>query len=316
MRLWLVLMCAMAVTGELRAASPTTLLIEVVSMDDAAWKRLGLLELQKRVVLRAIEEGFAVVGRGQEPQMSARVFGSDTGIVLTVVSTKGERTAQVAYHDEPIESFHLATMHRLLEMLRELRPEVAAEPFVMPGGPVSEPVRDITIDRAPEPRRESWQPRPRLGAGVGVALRGDASPLLRLDFKVDLPLRWLAAGIEVLGTGSSAEDSSIREGATLAGLYARLPTPPGNTLHAELGLSAGAWHHTYRFEDESRHYKADLAAAASLTFSFPLSRTVALVPRAQLLMTPRRREHTIDADVAWTSSRARGLFDASVVVCF
>lgn len=316
MRLWLVLMCAMAVTGELRAASPTTLLIEVVSMDDAAWKRLGLLELQKRVVLRAIEEGFAVVGRGQDPQISARVSGNATGIVLTVYSAKGERTTHVAYNDEPLESFHLATMHRLLELVRELRPEVPAEPFVMPERPVAEPVRDITIDRMPEPRREPYALRPRLGAGAGVAVRGAASPLLRLDFKVDVVPRWLSAGIEVLGTASSASDVVIREGATLGGLYVRLPTPPGNTMHAELGLAAGAWHHTYSFEDGGRHYKADVAAAASLTFAFPLSKTIALVPRAELLMTPRRREHVVDDEVVWSSSRARGLFDASVVVHF
>lgn len=141
------------VVSSLAVAAPTTVALDVSTLDAAAFEALDGVALEKTATVRLVQEGFAVIAPTASPEVlvSVSVNAAPRSIVLSGKGPGGASTRSIPWGNETQAELHLEVTQKLVELTRV----VARAPVV----PVVEPVVEPTPSR--------WY----LGAGGGVLLR-------------------------------------------------------------------------------------------------------------------------------------------------
>lgn len=141
------------VVSSFASAAPTTVALDVSTVDAASFEALDGVALEKTATVRLVQEGFAVIAPTAAPDVlvSVSVNAEPRSIVLSGKGPGGASTRSIPWGNETQAELHLEVTQKLVELTRV----VARAPVVAVVEPVVEP----------QPSR--WH----LGAGGGVLLR-------------------------------------------------------------------------------------------------------------------------------------------------
>lgn len=184
------------VVSSFASAAPTTVALDVSTVDAVSFEALDGVALEKTATVRLVQEGFAVIAPTAAPDVlvSVSVSAEPRSIVLSGKGPGGASTRSIPWGNETQAELHLEVTQKLVELTRV----VARAPVVAVVEPVVEP----------QPSR--WH----LGAAGGVLVReggldGLGVGLLRwgdrLRFAADLGVGGSrGAGIGVIETTLAA----------------------------------------------------------------------------------------------------------------
>lgn len=120
-----VLVARVAVAAPAKPA-PVTVAIDLAALDANAYRALDALSLEKRVVLRLIEDGFAVVAATAHPELVLRVSRTPASVTVAIDGPLGARTRDIPHASEPLPELHLEVAQRASDLAREQQAEVIA----------------------------------------------------------------------------------------------------------------------------------------------------------------------------------------------
>lgn len=260
----------------------TSVALDFNSLDEAAYKRVGALALQKQAVLRLVQESFAVVGLSAGPDVTLVVEATEAGLRLTGSSSGGADQREVVIGGEPMQEMHLEVSQKLVELARALAPP-PKEPEPVPDPPPPPVPRWWTVDVA-------------LGGG-GVVRGGGSDPEARLA------LRWGGQlGVVLTGAWDPTLTSDLRvlEWTVLAGPSWRQPLH--EMVEVEIGALGGMLLHHYTLwneyaKDESGD-RQDWALSVPVTLTFRYS-VLSLSLRVAGRVVGHHREHLLNDQSLW-----------------
>lgn len=223
-------------------ASDTTVAIDLTGLSAGTFARLDGLTLERRVLVRLVQEGFAVVDRERGPACVARVWERSPALMLTVGCGSEALEEQLAVGREGLSILHLRVAQKAVGMVRTLtarRAPAAPAPQADEASPVAAapppPPAAMPIDARPrteDPATSATEWRLQLGA-AGQFRSSAPDPCVRLALS-----RGGRSGAAVhlsLATAAS-RGVSIRVGELQAGLGLGWRW----TLHPRFSVEAGA----------------------------------------------------------------------------
>jgi hypothetical protein len=259
--------------------------LDLTALDEEAYRRVGGLALEKQVVLRLVQESFAVVAPAANPDVRLRVEEAGPGLRLSASSRAGAETREVALApEEPLQELHLEVSQKLVELARA----VAPPPLPEPAKP--EPAR-------PVPPRW-WSVEAAAGAEALVRKGG-------VDAQARLALRWGGRlGVRLAGALSPSRTSEIRvlEWTILAGPAFHHALAP--TMDLEVDLLGGLLVHHFTILDAYSHDHA--GDRFDWVLSLPLALTLRPLPFLSLSLRiagrvdGHGREHVLGEQVLWS----------------
>ncbi|WNG35558.1 hypothetical protein F0U61_19205 [Archangium violaceum] len=205
------------------------------------YRRWEGVELERKVALRLIQEGFAVVSPESPAQLRLRASRTPEGLRLEAAGPRQRVEQRVRMGRGSLAELHLEIAQKLSEMTRALKPEPeppppepqVAEPAPQTDGPLPQP----PVGVASAPRSSE------LSLGLGSLWRGPAvDPHLLLSIRQGLG----AFGLEAeagLG-GSRGAELTVLEAQGGAFISYRLSA--SERLQLEPGVGAGVVLHTYQ----------------------------------------------------------------------
>jgi hypothetical protein len=248
-----------------------TVAVDMTQLDAASFARVDGVGLEKRILLRLVQDGFAVVRPEQGPDVLVSVQAKGPDLMLEARTQQGVKVARVAAVDLPFGELHLELTQRLVALLHAVLAPV----------PTAAPIPTVT----PTPTDE-WA----LNLGAQVLIRsGGVDPLIELNAGAAAvgPL-WL----ELAGAWSTSRGTDLRvhEWQLAAGASCRFKL--GDAMYGSMGLQVGALAHDY-------HFSAPAAARTRGTrvdtlFLLPLRLTTTFGSRWQigLQVTPGAANHS------------------------
>ncbi len=216
----------------LLAATPHSVAVDLSALDRQSYQELDAVSLERGVVVRLVQEGFAVVGPAAAPDVRITVSRRGRGVVLGAAGL----TAQVELEPRRLREFHLEVSQKAVELARAAAatlPEPAPAPAAAVAPPSAEPAPPLPPLAPP-----SWN----VLAAAGALFRAPGT-----DLRVALAARWAAT--ERLGVHVELGLSPV-PGARLSAYDGTLAVGPGLQLvtggfRLELGLSLGAMLHVF-----------------------------------------------------------------------
>jgi hypothetical protein len=277
----IVVCCA---TTALHAAPRTTVAVDLSSLDAASYREIDGLALEKRIVLRFIQEGFAVVGVQEHPDIVVAIRLANASVILEARSAQGIRSREIARHEDSLAELHLEITQKAAELVRSI-------PL---GAPSVERVAPVV--EAPS-IWEPWRVEP--SAGVDVVWRSggfDVAPRLGIRFGAALAGVASAAVAVSSGPGISVQEWQPQLGATY-----RLRL--GTTTAVEAGVLAGVIIEHFSVSDpmaqDSRGTVVDLIGSLPVSVSFAPAARWLLGFRVAPGLASEGRRHTFDGATIW-----------------
>lgn len=263
-------------------AAPTTVALDLSTLEPTAFEALDGVALEKTATVRLVQEGFAVVATTAAPDVlvSLSVTSTPRAIVLTGKGPGGPGSRSIAWVTEALPELHLEVTQKLVELTRLVAR--APEPVVVAPEPT------IAVQRL-------WE----FGAAGGVLVReggddGLGVVMLRrgdqLRFAVDLGL----GGSR--GTGVGVFEASLSAGVAYALRFDR--------WQLEAAVVAGGLLHAWSLTGSTTGTRFSPLVAVPIQFSFGL--TPAL--RLGLRVAPGwsgAREHVSGDVVLWSRGPLR-----------
>jgi len=309
----ILLVLALLRPGPARAEpSLITVGIDVRQVDDATFRALDLLSLQRKLALRLTQSGFAVVAveRGPRIRIVLRVDGGQVTLEARADADVERRPAGAPAGD--LASFHLELIHKAVEVARVLADRLpAAASLPAPTSrptPASQPTtRPAPRPRPPRPPRPS-ETGPGLEAhlvGGGLYRVGGFDPVGRLDARLGGP-RWAARASAGL-VPSVHEDIGVLELTLQAGGSVRFALAA--ELQLEVALLAGLSSHIFWLTGdgaaESSGARFDFLGTLELELTWRVSGPVGLVGWLAPGLSEEGREHKLAGRTLWTRSAFR-----------
>lgn len=262
-------------------AAPTTVALDVSTVDEAAFEALDGVALEKTATVRLVQEGFAVIAPTASPDVlvSVSVNAAPRSIVLSGKGPGGTGTRSIPWGAETQAELHLEVTQKLVELTRV----VARAPVVAVVEPVIEPA----------PAR--WH----VGAGGGVLLReggidGLGVALLRwgerLRFAADLGLG-----------GSRGSGIGIIETTLTAGVAYALEF---DRWHLEAAVLVGALLHVWSLDASTSGVRVSPLVTVPLQVSYAVTPLVSIGLRVAPGWSGAR-EHVSGDAVLWTRGALR-----------
>jgi len=222
-------------------AQAPTVSFDLSAVPETEYRQYRGLELERKVSLRLVQEGFSVVAPqsgGAQIQIRVRSVPRQ-GWLLDASNSSRKLSARVDPTEGTRAELHLEVSQKVSELTRALavglKPPVAPVPETPAAAPVEAPVVATAAPR-------NWE----LRASGGVSLRGSG-----VDPHLALSLRHAfgAVGGELEGALSFASAQGIRvlepQAALVIGVRWDLPGP----FYVEPGAGAGLLLHVYSLED-------------------------------------------------------------------
>ncbi|MBL8919239.1 MAG: hypothetical protein JNJ54_10290 [Myxococcaceae bacterium] len=239
--------------------APTTVAVDFTQLPPATWTELEVLTLEKKVLVRLVQDGFAVMAKDAGAMVRLTVSRRENTLVLGASTCAREQTTDVPLGAAPLGELHLEVAQRLAALARRCAP------------PPDEP-RPPTSGDAPAPAAPPPSKGLRLGGSMGFFFRaGGTDPVLRAAVRYGRTL-----GVEVTAglVLSGVTEVTVFEVPVLVALSLHLDLGKGFALEA--ALAAGVFVHTFLLADPARTDRAgvrvDVMASLPVTLSFsPLS---------------------------------------------
>ncbi|HEY3447866.1 MAG TPA: hypothetical protein VGK67_16035 [Myxococcales bacterium] len=274
------------------APQVTSVALDLTALDEETYRKVGALALEKQVVLRLVQESFAVVAPSAKPDVKLAVEATATGLKLTATSTVGADRREIALGSEPLQELHLEVSQKLVELARAMAP-----PPVLPE-PVPEPPAE-TQDPAPRPGTPPrwWSVDVSLGGGA-VFRKGGNDPEARLS------LRWGGRlGVVLTGGWTPTLSSELRvlEWTLLAGPSWRQPLH--ESVDVEVGLLGGVLLHHYtvwnEYSADESGDRQDWAMALPVMLSWRPNSVLSASLRVAGRVVGNHREHLLNDRSLW-----------------
>ncbi|WP_164018005.1 hypothetical protein [Pyxidicoccus trucidator] len=205
-------------------------------LSDQDYRRWDGVELERKVAIRLIQEGFAVVSPESPAQLRLRASRAPEGLRLEAVGPRQRAEQRVRVGRGSLAELHLEIAQKLSELARALKPE----PEPPPSAPVPpEPAPQPPVAVASAPRSSELD----LSLGLGSLWRGPAAdPHLLLSIRRGLG----ALGLEAetgLGVSRGAELTVLE---VQGGAFFSYRLSATERLQLEPGVGAGVVLHTFQ----------------------------------------------------------------------
>jgi hypothetical protein len=210
------------------------------------YRRVGGLALERKVALRLVQEGFAVVAPGRGADVEVRAFMTSEGLVLDAFNGTDTRRVTISAAEAPSAEWHLEVSHKISELARALALTRRHAPSSAEGPPQSDGQAASKRAQTEQPAASAPAPRWEIGLGAGAIFRkGGSDPLIGL--RATNAIGRLRLHLDVFGNWSSGTEIDIQEAQGSAGIGMALID---GVVALDLGLAAGAVVH--RFDLENR----------------------------------------------------------------
>lgn len=293
---------AFACSSAATAAEPLpSVAIDLGGLDEATYAKLDGLGLEKRLVLRLVQDGFAVVAASAQADVRLSVVSSSLGLLLNAQGRTAAAQREVAIAGDGLVELHLEVAQKMVELARACAP-----------GPAPEAPKPIPEHPAAPPPPAPIEPMFRLAAAGGVIARSGGTDLAgRLVLRYGSQLGVSA----VLGlVPSFAQELLVLEGQFLLGPSFKLKL--GAEADLEIGLVAGPTLHFFHLSHkealEPTGVRLDLAAALPLTFAYWPAQAFGVGVRIAPGIASQGREHRSGEQTLW--SRGSVWFEAQLAL--
>ncbi|WP_223645761.1 hypothetical protein [Corallococcus sp. EGB] len=231
------LLCALSLVV-LTQAPAVSVSFDLGSLSEQDYRRWDGVELERKVALRLIQEGFAVVSPRSPAQLRLRASRTPEGLWLEAAGPRQRVEQGVRVGRGSIAELHLEVAQKLSEMTRAVQPQ--PEPPLPE--PKPEPVLPPPVEVTSAPRR----PELDLGLGLGTLWRGPgADPHLLLSAR---------RGLESFGLEAEAGLGVSREAALTVfeaqgGAFFSYRRSVAERLQLEPAVGGGLVVHAFRLKD-------------------------------------------------------------------
>jgi hypothetical protein len=273
--------------------------LDFSGLDEKTYRELDALALEKSLVLRLVQEGYAVVGRDTGPDLAVRFSVTADSVVLEIGDTN--RISVPRRGARPME-LQLEIAHKLAELVRVAEIQRAAQRTTTP--PIAAPALAPTLSRAPVPIAPVPRVRGELDVGLDALWRGGGvDPLVRiagsLTFARGLRL-YLESGVAPsIDTSIHVVEWQLQTGAGYRFTLRRY-------LSFELGALVGFLLHHYAVEGVSDSgARVDFLASLPLSLRFWPTAHLSLALRAAPGIANEARTHEVGDEILWTRSAWR-----------
>jgi len=174
------------------AAVPVSVGVDFSQLPEDTFDRVDGVSLEQALVVRLVQDGFAVVSLASAPQLVVSIAASPPSLRISVTTGDASRTADVLFEGVDLPELRLETAQRVAELVRavksELKPATNADVKVEPPATVAEKEPEEPVVEAPPLR---WAVL--VGAGgayrasmldgavsLGAELRWPSGPMLRI----------------------------------------------------------------------------------------------------------------------------------------
>ena len=124
---------AVACLGEQPArAQPVTVAVDLGTLDATAFDQLGGVALEQRLVVRLVQDGFAVTTVAQHPTIIVTVERTSDRLVLTADGPLGRKTRSLVIGTDELPVFHLEVAQKVAELVRTSLPAPTPTPSPSP----------------------------------------------------------------------------------------------------------------------------------------------------------------------------------------
>ncbi len=313
--LWLVFVLVL-VAAPVGAAGSVA--VDMTELDDMTYDRIDGLKLHERLVLRLVQEGFAVVDKGAE--LVVTLSGDAEALQVVVRSGDAQSQRTVMFGTTPPAEVQLELIQKVVMLVRALSP--AAAQTVEPATTEPESASpNGSSERDASDESDGWRQVPerwvQLDVGAGVMVRGGGADLMmRLGARFAVLRDWgVLADLNISPSGADA--LTVLEWSLLGGLSYRVPL--ASLLTLDVGAQLGPLFHHYSF---SRGSGNDTGLAVDFNAALPVTMTIWPVPvlgvmlRATPGITSASREHRDQQGVLWSRGLLRGVFGAGIALQF
>jgi len=303
--------------------------VDVSQLDAQTYERLDALNLEKKVILRLVQEGFAVVAARERPYIRVVYRGGST-LRIEVESGVSKRTREVHLSvASDLAALHLEVAQKTVALVRQMPRKAASRPTetpstqrATPAPAVGTPVVGTPAVRTPAVRTLAPVPRAAgnhpltLDAVVGLVTRGKIDPLVGLNVSYAFHRSIGAAATFGFVPASSAE-IDVFEGQVQLGVY--WAALVGESWRLLLGVSAGVQVHCFSLSRESLSNESlpnesgtrvDPLVTSPLTLTRRLWKRFEVGIRLAPGLSGESREHTRNGVQLWQRSGLR--LEASV----
>jgi hypothetical protein len=273
--------------------------LDFSGLDEKTYRELDALALEKSLVLRLVQEGYAVVGRDTGPDLVVRFSVTADSVVLEIGSVERNTVPRRGVRSMELQ---LELAHKLVELVRVAEMQRAAQPTPTP--PTVAPARAPTPTLAPAPMVAVRRVHGELDVGLDALWRGGGvDPLVRIAGSLTLGrgLRlYLESGV------APSIDASIHivewQLQTGAGYRFRLR----RYLAFELGALVGFLLHHYVVEGTGDSgSRVDFLASLPLSLRFWPTEHLTLALRVAPGIANEARTHEVGDEILWTRSAWR-----------
>lgn len=295
-------------------SSATSVAFDLRGLSSEDYRRIDGLALERKVALRLVQEGFAVVASDREPDVLVQASVVAGGLELRAGSGRSALRQTVAMEGPPAE-WQLELAHKVSEMARTLALEARIEPAQPDQSPPAAPEPPSAPAKTPPSPTErppklaisdGTTPDARWEVGVGaglVAREGGSDPLIGL--MATSSRGRLRLYLEVLGARSEGTGIEIWEGQAAVGLgFALIQGGVG----VEVGLAGGAVMQRFsvpsRWASERTGTRASAALWAPLRARWAASRHLVLGVRPALGLSSAPT-HASEGEKLWSRGSLR-----------
>jgi hypothetical protein len=205
--------------------------LEAEAVPDAA-------ALEQALVMRLLQEGFAIDPLTEEPAIIVAVAGSEDALVLSAKSAYFERSRTIDASGADDAQLQLEVVQKAVELARLAR-EAAPPPAVAAVAPP--PVVEAAIERRVEPQPATRRARWRIGADVGVRSSGPIEASLSARYAIVARL-----GVMLRASAAKPGDNEaigVWEQELVAGASYEWSLSPAMTV--DVGIAAGIGRHHF-----------------------------------------------------------------------
>lgn len=280
--------------------------VDMSQLDEATYHRLDGENLEKSVVVRLVQDGFALVSVTEAPHVKVKYL---RGEALHILASTADKTVveEVSLVDlANQEALHLEIAQRTVELVRQLVPASSAD-VAQPQQQGTVPnnaapaIDQVNATKSTEEPASDWQARFELSASGGMAHRGKVDPLFGVGLRAQFsrPLA-LTARLALVPASSDAVD--VFEWQPQVGLaWSPLHT---QDWRLSLGLEVGALFHHFTFERDSGT-RVDVLVSLPLALHWFVSESFAIGLRIAGGLSEESREHQWMDAVVWERSNLR-----------
>ncbi|MGC4119941.1 MAG: hypothetical protein QM765_36260 [Myxococcales bacterium] len=277
------LLAALVLASNARA-DPVAVSVDFAPLDAETYAGIDGYALQKLVVLRLVQEGFAVVAPTETPQVRISLARDADDLVLEAKSTGAQQQRRVKYREVAPPELHIEVAHRVASLARACSP---------PPSPPPPP---------PAPAAQAPSQPFQLTAGVSAVWRSSAVDVLpRIAARGGIRGGW---GIRGELSFDTAQASRLRvwEVQPQAGPSLLIDLKQ-DWLQLEAALLVGALVHVYRLDDAARSdgggTVADFLGTVPVALTFWPHPSLGLELRAAVGLASSGRRHQDESGILW-----------------